>query len=174
MSAGLLLGGNLFALNIHDVSIESIWNGPEVSMRLKIPKIGVDAAIEQVALANDGTMDVPTSPLSVAWFELGSRPGEAGSAVIAGHYGWKEGMPAVFDNLSTLQKGDKVYVEDEKGAVTTFVVREIRTYNAAADTTAVFTSTDGKSHLNLITCKGAWSEAEKSYSDRLVVFTDKE
>ena len=143
-------------------------------VRLKIPVINVDAAIEPVGLTPDGAMAAPEGPALVAWFNLGTRPGENGSAVIDGHSGWKDGIPAVFDTLHSLQKGDKIYVEDEKGSTTTFVVRELRTLGAKEDATSVFSSSDGKAHLNLITCEGIWDEITKSSSQRLIVFTDKE
>lgn len=144
----------------------------ESPIRLKIPKINVDATIEQVGLAPDGSMDVPKGPAEVVWYKLGPRPGEIGSAVMAGHSGWKNNRPAVFDNLNKLKRGDKIYVEDEKGITITFVVRESRSYDPEADATDVFTSSDGKAHLNLITCEGIWNEITKSRSERLVVFTD--
>jgi len=67
-----------------------------------IPSINIDAAIEYVGLTSNGAMAVPKGPNDVGWFELGPRPGDIGSAVIAGHDGWKDGIPAVFDNLSKL------------------------------------------------------------------------
>lgn len=143
-------------------------------INLKIPKIGVNAAIEYVGLTSQGAMDVPKVPKNAAWFNLGPRPGEKGSAVIAGHFGWKNNIPAIFDNLSKLHKGDKIYVVDKNGVTTTFVVRELRTFSESDDSSAVFGSSDGKSHLNLVTCEGAWNKTKKSYSKRLVVFTDKE
>jgi LPXTG-site transpeptidase (sortase) family protein len=144
-------------------------------VRLKISGINVDAAVESLALTPKGAMDTPKGPDDVAWFSLGTRPGEIGSAVIAGHYGrWKNGQGSVFDNLHELQPGDKIIIEDDKGAVATFVVRESRNYDPSADAAGVFSSDDEKSHLNLITCEGTWSKDSKSYSQRLVVFTDKE
>ena len=143
-------------------------------MRLKIPSIRVDTAVEHAGLTTQGAMIAPKGPASTSWFDLGPRPGEIGSAVIAGHYGWKNGRRAVFDNLYKLKKGDKLSVEDEKGIITTFVVREIRKYDPKANASSVFSSSDGRAHLNLITCGGVWNKAKKSYSDRLVVFTDKE
>jgi LPXTG-site transpeptidase (sortase) family protein len=147
---------------------------PGLPIRLKIPKINVDAAIEPVGVAPDGAMDTPQSPDDVAWFELGPRPGENGSAVIAGHYGWENGKTLVFINVYTLQKGDKIYVEDTEGEVITFVVRESRSYDPNADTSGVFVSNDGKAHLNLITCEGVWDKHAEQYTKRLIVFTDKE
>lgn len=143
-------------------------------MRLKIPNINVDAPVEYVGLTPDGAMDVPKERTNVAWFNLGQRPGENGSAVIAGHSGWKNGKAAAFDNLYKLRKGDKVYIEDEKGATITFVVRESRRYDQNADASAVFGSLDGKAHFNLVTCDGTWDKVSKTSSKRLVIFTDKE
>ena len=71
-------------------------------------------------------------------------------------------------------KGDKIYVEDEFGIIATFVVREKRLYDPNVDASDVFGSSDGKAHLNLVTCEGVWDEVTKSRSKRLVVFADKE
>jgi LPXTG-site transpeptidase (sortase) family protein len=142
---------------------------------LKIPSINVDANVLSVGLTPAGAMDTPKGPSDVAWFNLGKRPGESGSAVITGHYGtWKTGGGSVFDNLNKLSKGDKLYVTADDGTTTTFVVRETRNYDPKADATNVFSSDDDNSHLNLITCEGTWNKDSKSYSQRLVVFTDKE
>lgn len=149
-------------------------SGYGLPVRLEIPKINVDAMVDSVGLTSDGAVDVPKGPADVAWFDLGPRPGENGSSVIDGHSGWKDGIPAIFDNLYKLQKGDKVYVKDAKGMTISFVVREILTYDPHADASNVFNSSDGKAHLNLITCTGTWNETDKTHSERLVVFTDRE
>ena len=145
-------------------------------VRLKIPAIKVDAVILQVGLTSGGAMDTPTTPDEVAWFNLGPRPGDTGSAVIDGHFGpWKTRQGgSVFDNLFKLHTGDTVYVEDDKGVSIAFVVREIRNYDAKADATGIFSSTDDQSHLNFITCEGMWNSFFKSYPQRLVVFTDRQ
>ena len=144
-------------------------------VRLKIPEISMDAPLGPVGITSDGAMDKPKGPDDVVWYELGPRPGENGSAVIAGHYGtWKNGKGSVFDNLHKLRPGDKLYVEDDKGAIISFVVRESRRYDPNTDASDVFSSNDGKAHLNLITCEGVWNKVSKSYPKRLVVFTDKE
>ena len=144
-------------------------------VRLKIPGINVDTVLESVGLTSQGAVDVPKGPTNAAWFDLGPRPGDNGSAVITGHYGlWKNGEESVFNDLNKLRKGDKLYVEDDKGVIISFVVRESRRYDPNADASDVFGSNDGLAHLNLITCEGVWDKVSKSYSIRLVVFTDKE
>ena len=141
--------------------------------RLIIPKINVHANLESVGLSTEGRIDAPEDPENAAWFNLGSRPGEAGSAVITGHSGWKDNKAAVFDNLHKLEKGDEIYVEDEEGVATTFVVREIKSYGRNEYVPEVFASSDGKAHLNLITCTGTWDSVRGTRSNRLVVFADK-
>ena len=143
-------------------------------IHLRIPRINVDATIEHLGVTASGNMDVPKGPDDAAWFDLGPLPGEIGAAVIAGHEGWKNGMRAVFDDLHNLKKGDKIIVQDDNGAMVTFIVRETRIYGENENAGNVFESTDGKAHLNLITCEGIWNAASKSYSGRLVVFADKE
>lgn len=141
--------------------------------RLRIPAIGVDAPIGAVGLAADGSMDVPKHPANTVWYAPGPRPGEVGSAVIAGHVSWVVKATAVFAKLHTLRPGDTITVQDGAGETVSFVVREIRTYGAAADASDVFFSTDGKAHLNLVTCSGTWDKSEKQYAERLVVFADR-
>lgn len=145
-----------------------------IPTRLEIPKIGVNSDLEYVGLTANGDLGAPNGPANAAWFDLGPRPGEKGTAIIDGHSGWKNGIPAVFDHLNKLEKGDKIYVVDNAGATVTFVVRESRLYDPLADASKVFNSNDDKAHLNLITCEGIWNKSEKSYSNRLVVFADKE
>lgn len=145
----------------------------ELPIRLKIPAIQVDTSIDLMGIDADGLMQSPNNAKSVGWYKQGPRPGDIGSAVIDGHYGkWQGGYNSVFDNLHTLQKGDSVYVESSSGSTVTFIVRELRMYNPKANSNDVFISNDGLSHLNLITCDGSWDEESKSYSKRLIVFTD--
>jgi LPXTG-site transpeptidase (sortase) family protein len=144
-------------------------------VRLNIPKINVDAAIIPLGVTKNGAMDAPSGPKDVGWFKLGASPGNIGSAVIDGHYGhWKNGGGSVFDDLNKLRNGDELYVKDDKGVTITFIVRKILTYDQNGDTAGILSSNDGKSHLNLITCEGEWNNVQKTYSNRLVIFTDKE
>ena len=148
---------------------------PDIGMpiTIKIPIIGVDATIAYAGLTANGTMDVKPDQDSTAWYELGPRPGEIGNSVIAGHYGWFNGKGSVFNNLHNLVIGDEIHVVDDRDVSTIFIVRESRKYNPDADASSVFNSNDGKAHLNLITCDGTWIDSENTYSDRLVIFTDK-
>lgn len=145
--------------------------GTGLPVRLKIPKINVDADIEKVGLTSGGAMDAPKSPDVTGWYSEGARPGESGSAVIDGHLDWTGGTAGVFYHLRDLSKGDKLYVENDKGVSITFVVQDVRSFDPGADASEVFNKKDG-THLNLITCDGVWNEAKKSYTKRMVIFAD--
>ena len=141
-------------------------------VRLKIPVIGVDTAIEDAYITPDGKMDVPAGSVNVAWYALGPKPGQIGSAVIGGHFGMDNGIPKVFYNLDKLKVGDKIYVVNDNGNNLIFSVRSIRIFGRNDDSSPVFLSSDGLAHLNIITCEGEWNRVNDSYPDRRVVFTD--
>lgn len=147
---------------------------PGVPIRLTIPQIKVHAVLDQIGLTGDGILGVPNRLTHAGWFSLGVMPGEIGTAIIDGHYGWKKGTPAVFNHLSELVKGDRISVQDARGRKIFFVVRELKRFDPNADADAVFQSADEASHLNLITCEGIWNPVTRQYSKRLVVFADKE
>lgn len=168
----LLSVNNTIALEQEQINLSN--NEINKPVRIKIPSIGVDTSIESVGFTIDGAVDVPKGPTNVAWFNEWPHPGEKGNSIITGHSGWKNGIPAVFDSLHKVQKGDKIYIEDNKGITISFVVVGSQKYDPKANALDVFYSNDGKSHLNLITCTGFWNTIWKSHSERLVVFTDKE
>ncbi|KKT42503.1 MAG: Sortase (Surface protein transpeptidase) [Candidatus Collierbacteria bacterium GW2011_GWD2_45_10] len=141
-------------------------------VRLIIPSINVDTTIQYVGINSEGEMATPSSAYEVGWFKLGTIPGEVGNAVIAGHFDDKDGLPGIFANLSKLNKGDKLYVTNNQGRLVTFSVREAR-ISEPGYVEEVFVSSDS-AHLNLVTCRGVWSNADKSYSERLIVFADKD
>lgn len=141
-------------------------------VRLIIPEIKVNTAIEDALITADGRMDVPAGSVNVAWFSLGPQPGKVGSAVIGGHFGMQNGVPFVFYDLDKLKVGDVAYIVDDYGNTITFVAKAIKLYDRDADATAVFTSGDGKAHLNLITCEGIWNKVNDTYPQRRVVFMD--
>lgn len=142
-----------------------------IPKRLQIPTINVDAEVESVGITADGAMDIPVNADNVAWYNLGVRPGEQGSAVIDGHLDKEDQSPAVFANLGKLAVGDVVSVYDGQENQLNFRVIDIRMYLADDDTTEVFSNQTGK-FLNLITCAGSWDAGTKDYNQRRVIFTE--
>lgn len=153
----------------HNVSNAVVIRAP---VQLDINSISVSAPVYQVGLNSDGDMAIDDDPEQLAWYKLGPKPGEVGSAVIAGHYGWEDGKASIFNDLNKLSKGDKIIAQDAKGQKVTFAVTHTSLYFPEQDATNVFMSDDGEAHLNLITCQGTWNSQQSTYTERLVVFTD--
>lgn len=141
--------------------------------RITIPRMRVNSAVLPVGITPAGAMGIPKRPQDTTWYMLGPKPGEVGSAVIAGHLNWLYGATGAFQYLHTLKPGDKITVQNDLGKSVTFVVRKTRWFGKNDDAADVFYSYDGKSHLNLVTCAGVWDKVSKAYSKRLVVFADK-
>lgn len=148
-----------------EVSIEKT-----TPIELSIESIGVIAPIESVGVLN-GAMAVPTLPENVGWYDLGTHPGDVGSAVLAGHVNWKNSPNAVFTNLKNVKIRDILTITNSDGEIMYFSVQDIRSYSLYADTTEIFSSNDGLAHLNLITCGGLWNSIIKSHELRLVIFS---
>jgi LPXTG-site transpeptidase (sortase) family protein len=143
--------------------------------RLIIPSIEVNAAFQHVGTTESGNMQAPTYYKDVAWFNLGTLPGEAGNAVVAGHLDKANGTPAAFFRLGELKEGDEVFVRDEKGEKLRFVVREAVYVDYENPPQEIMDRVFGASleaNLVLITCDGEWLPEEKTYANRLIVFAD--
>jgi len=120
-----------------------------VPVVMEIDKLGIASEVEPVGLAEDGRMDVPNGYWHVGWYDLGYKPGEEGSAVIAGHLDSPNGE-AIFYRLGELRVGDVIEVQDDEGNWLEFEVRDKRIYkDTAFPIEEVFGETDDK-RLNLI------------------------
>lgn len=137
--------------------------------RVTIPAIGVDAEVIDLGLNPDGTMEVPEDFSQTGWFEYGSRPGQQGPAVIAGHIDSTTG-PAVFYRLDQLRPGQRITVHSPQGERVTFAVERIGEYpKDAFPTDAVYRFTDEPT-LRLVTCGGPFDETIGHYENNVIVF----
>ena len=140
-------------------------------IRLLIPTIHVDASLEKIGLTPAGSIAVPAGPRDAGWFGLGPQPGEKGNAIIVGHEGWLDQVPAVFDQLHSLQAGDIIYVETAAKKMLAFKVLSSQTYDRSADISFLYKN-DGGIHITLITCSGDWDSTLDTYDKRLIVSAD--
>ena len=139
--------------------------------RLKIPSLGVNAAVETVGIKADGTMGTPKNFDNVGWYSPGSKPGEEGPAGFAGHVNNGGMRKGVFEKLSKIKTGDYVTVEDAAGRSKIYKVSSVREYPAEAPAGELF-APGGPSRLVLITCDGEWLPAERTFDKRLVVVAE--
>src|SRR5205807_274310 len=177
LSRSVLIAMVALAFTVAGLSLASATTSPTAPSpplaRLLIPAIGINAHIESVGVRPDGTMETPVqNPWNdVGWYSAGQRPGERGSAVIAGHLDRPGGNPAVFWHLRDLHVGDKVLVVDAQGKTLRFHVTRIGFYPPReAPVQDIFGNTSGR-FLNLMTCAGDWIPTERQTALRLVVYT---
>lgn len=139
---------------------------------LSIPAISINAFVEEVGLDEKKRMDVPKDVANVGWYNLGSRPGQVGNAVIAGHLDDKNGQPAVFFELPKITVGDEIKVTDENNQEFKFKVTDKETYDFDKVPLQEIFGSSEKTRLNLITCGGYFDNAAKNYSKRVVVYSE--
>lgn len=139
---------------------------------IRIPAIGVDAAVVPVGVTPEGAMEAPEQYHEVGWYAPGPIPGEIGRAVLAGHVDSRTG-PAVFYRLDQLQPGDQIAVGFGGGYTErTFTVRESRQLPADGSPAVVVFSPTDKTELILITCSGSFDRTAGRYLERLVVYAE--
>lgn len=138
-------------------------------MRIAIPAIGVEAAVEHVGVRADGAMETPKEFDEVAWYKDGARPGEPGNAVFAGHVNNALTQSGVFAHLARVSIGDYVTLADAEGRTLVYKVKAIDQYPADEAPAASIFAKSGASQVVLITCDGDWVPAEKTFDKRLVI-----
>lgn len=141
-------------------------------VRVVIPALGLDEALIDLGIAEDGTMEVPADYDEVGWFTGGGRPGGTGPTVIAAHVDSPTG-PAVFQSLRDLAAGDTVEVRDADGRAHTYRVTETADYPKSAFPTARVFGATSRDELRLITCGGIFDRDAGSYVDNHVVYAER-
>jgi sortase (surface protein transpeptidase) len=134
--------------------------------RLQIPSIGVEAAVTPVGLEVDGDMEIPPAA-EVGWYRLGPRPGDAGSAVLAGHVDFNGQRGAFFDLRSVAVGAEVVVVGD--GTTRRFVVTEREQIPKDQVDLGRYFTHDGPDRITLITCGGVFDGGEGSYDDNIII-----
>lgn len=138
---------------------------------IEIPSLDVKTEIEDVGRLKNGQMGVPENVDNTGWFEPGTKPGNRGSAVIAGHVDDKTG-PSVFFNLEDMENGEEIIItgENDKRLIFKVVGKEVFPRNDAP-ISEIFGYTSRRM-LNLITCTGDFDNSAGTHNDRLVVYTE--
>jgi sortase A len=144
---------------------------PGHGAELSIPKLKIDARVQEVGITTKGNIGTPNNFSDVGWYKYGPLPGKKGTAVIDGHVDNGLALPGVFKHLVDIELGDDVYVKTKEGDTLHFVVKNIETYDYNAPTTAILSQTD-VSKLILITCTGTWVDSIRTHNKRLVVTTE--
>lgn len=140
-------------------------------VRVQIPAIGVDSALETLALGEGGRLQAPVDYDLAGWYADGVLPGQVGPAIIAGHVD-SPTAPAVFAQIGSLVPGDEIIVTLSDGSALTFAVSDsIQSAKAEFPTAAVYSNVPAP-ELRLITCGGTFDSSTGHYLDNLIVFAE--
>jgi hypothetical protein len=139
-----------------------------VPTRLRVEAIGLNTSLESLRLDRKGELTAPENFGKAGWYADGTRPGDVGPAIIAGHVdSWKG--PAAFYRLRELEAGDKIEVT-RGGRTVRFTVTSTAWYPKTAFPTAEVYGPTPDRQLRLITCGGVFDHSLRSYEDNLVVY----
>jgi LPXTG-site transpeptidase (sortase) family protein len=136
--------------------------------QLMIPRIGVQAPIEDKGIDSDNQMEAPDKPFDVAWYPFTAKPGSGGNAVFAGHKDFAGVGPAVFWKLGQLSAGDTIQVTGDGQSQIQYQVTQTWDYTLSNIPMASVLAQGGGDQITLITCAGAYSQSA-GYDHRLVV-----
>ncbi|MEU7909398.1 class F sortase [Actinoplanes sp. NPDC049118] len=138
-------------------------------VRLRIPALRVDSALEHLDRLADGTVAVPERPDRAGWFAQGPRPGQPGPAVILGHVDSRT-SPGVFLSLARVRRGAVVHVDRADRTTVTFRVTEVSRVPKSRFPTDLVYAPTLEPTLRLVTCGGGFDESQRSYRDNVIVF----
>jgi len=143
----------------------------DVPRALYIGKIGVAARVLPMALNPDNSIQAPINIFDSGWYTGSAQPGETGAVLVDGH-STTDGR-ALFGKLDTLIVGDTMELEKGDGVKFTYKV----VYKETVDKDAVDMKKlllpygNAQRALNLITCSGAWNDAENTLTQRTLIYT---
>jgi len=147
----------------------------------QIPKLKVDAPVEDIALLPDNRLDVPHNPHNVGWYDIYDKPGFGGNAVFSAHVDYWPNIRGPFYNLRNLVAGDEVTVVMEDGTQYHYRVISYKRYPVdqipMGDLIWPKDRPPGVEWITMITCGGRFeatsSEGWGEYLDRDVVVAER-
>ncbi|MFD8208856.1 class F sortase [Streptomyces sp. NPDC059695] len=140
-------------------------------IRLRIPKIRVDAPFTGLKIGPSGALDPPPADDTnlVGWQSSGISPGQRGTAIIAGHLDTKTSA-AVFARLSELSPGDSFEVDRADGTTAVFLIDSVENFDKDDFPDQRVYEDTPDALVRLITCAGAYNRTAHDYTENLVVF----
>lgn len=136
---------------------------PLADARIYIPRLAIEAPLVQAPIVGS-VWDVSRLGPEVAHLQGTAYPGDEGNVVLAGHVtipgsGW-----GPFQDLHTLQAGDRVFIE----SVALSLAYEVTENKVVEMTSVEIAYPTPDSRLTLITCTG-WDDSTETYLQRVVI-----
>jgi hypothetical protein len=139
--------------------------------RVRVPRIGVDAAVVPVTVRPDGLLAVPADVRTAGWWSAGAAAtAPSGSVVLVGHVDSARQGPGVFFAIRTLLPGDRVILSSGDGRTAAYTVAARREYPKNMLPADEVFDQGTSPRLVLVTCGGTFDTRTRHYSDNVVVY----
>lgn len=110
---------------------------------------------------------MPNHGATVGWYDVTALPGQAGNALLGGHFDW-DGSLAVFSRLAELRAGDRIELRAGTDSALVYAVESTVILHEDRPLSE-FMGTDDGSTLTLFTCGGEFDGERGENEQRVVV-----
>lgn len=145
--------------------------GPTLPRYISLPSLSLKARIIPVGVDSKGRPRTPAHSYDAGWYNVSSRPGEAGAAVISGMC-TTPATNGLFDGVKSMSKGDTVVVERGDGVVVKYAI--VSSENVPVDEldmAKVLRPVDVHAPgLNIVICSGTYNPKTNDMSGRFVIY----
>jgi hypothetical protein len=147
-------------------------------LRVRAPLVPTGA----VGAPGTASLSIPSDIREVGWWDGKVRdasrtfqedapaPGQPGVAVIAGHVDSASAGPGALYDLSALEVGDIIKLQDSAGHASTWIVDAGPQTSLKTQLPSSLWATAGSPKLALVTCGGPFDEKTGHYIDNVVVW----
>lgn len=142
-----------------------------IPVELSAPAINLNLPMVGVGKTSSGSMQLPPSPMVLAWYDQGYKPGQDGNVVITGHLdtaNWQD-PTAAFWLLGDLRPGMLITLTSNQGIRQEYQVVALHVYTSGKLPVAQLFGPSTIPQINLVTCHGIWRGWTLGYSQKLVV-----
>lgn len=138
--------------------------------QIRIPRLSIDAPIDEVGLISDGKVEVPRDVSRTGWYRYSQvLESDEGSTVIVGHRDGVNQGAGAFYGLGELQLGDRIVLTTEAGDRVRYEVVARESFDKQIVPLDELFSSAGPHRLTLITCGGPFDATTLGYTDNVVV-----
>jgi sortase (surface protein transpeptidase) len=142
-------------------------------VRIQVPSVGIDIAVEPAGVEPDGVMEVPKDITVAGWYQYGPAPGSPlGSTVITAHVDSFEQGLGPFAYLKEMPAGAEIIVSTADGVDHRYTVESVQNVLKQQLPLDQVFDRAGAPRLVLITCGGQFDQNVLNYSDNVVAIAN--
>ena len=139
-------------------------------VRLVVPDVGIDMAVDPVGVREDGEMQIPEDANRAGWYQFGPAPADpAGATVVAAHVDSVQTGIGQFAKLLDVGVGAAVTVTSADGGTHEYRVVTVEKVPKEGAPVDQWFDRSGAPRLVLVTCGGTFRRDIGHYTDNVVV-----